>query len=185
MISDCPFKVASSGVSWWSPVLRRGARKQSTQFNNHPGCLNRTREARLSVYFPCIALRLPFNFMAKWTSLTSCAPSPLSPRPGRLHSSPSPLFSSLRPRAPIIIIISLSHLSWNHSVRCQHGRHTSKSPEFPLLFSNSWFQGGREKYEQTHASSYSRTNKSLKKRRCQSLHKLSPPNFGKLTCIYW
>lgn len=92
MISDCPFKVASSGVSWWSPVLRRGARKQSTQFNNHPGCLNRTREARLSVYFPCIALRLPFNFMAKWTSLTSCAPSPSIPTShpdSTLHPHPS------------------------------------------------------------------------------------------------
>lgn len=171
MISDCPVKVASSGVSWWSPVLRRGARKQSTQFNNHPGCLNRTREARLSVYFPCIALRLPFNFMAKWTSLTSCAPSPLSPRPGRLHSSPSPLFSSLRPRAPIIIIISLSHLSWNHSVRCQHGRHTSKSPEFPLLFSNSWFQGGRENMNKLMPRVTREQTKVKKKRSCQSLHK--------------
>lgn len=87
MISDHPFKVEFSDKS---SVFRLGARKQSAQSNNHPGCLNQTREALLSVYFPCIALHFLFNFMAKWTSLTSCTP-PLS--------TPTPLSFPLHPRS--------------------------------------------------------------------------------------
>lgn len=93
VIADCPFRVASSWIFWSSSVLRWGARKQSTQFNNHRSCLKQARAAFLSVYFPCIALHLLFNFMAKWTSLTSCSP-PRSSRPALTPTSPSPLFSS-------------------------------------------------------------------------------------------
>lgn len=96
------FQVTSSCVFLISSVFRLGARKQSTQFNNHPGCLNQTREAFLSVYFPGIALHSLFNFMAKWTSLTSCSPPPFIclSHPTLLSPSPSLVSSPVAPSPP-------------------------------------------------------------------------------------
>lgn len=65
-----------------------GGRKQSTEFNNHPGCLNWGG----SIYFLCLKLHFLFNFMAKWTAPASQPPPPLSRLP-LTH----PLLPSLTP----------------------------------------------------------------------------------------
>lgn len=71
-------------------VCSLGARKQSTQFNNHSGCLNQPSEGLLAIYFSCIKLHLLFNFMAKWTSPISCPIPRLSQHPSWLRSLISP-----------------------------------------------------------------------------------------------
>lgn len=76
-ISGLPKSVCSR-VFRTSSVLKWGARKHSTQFDNHPGCLTQTWEALPCLFF-LYRVAFLFNFMAKWTSLLLC-PTPHYPQ---------------------------------------------------------------------------------------------------------